>query len=766
MVRSGLLCFDDEKRCVFANRAASEILGLSPEQLIGRNSDELLKLQALRQDNRPADAGRKDIAEISFALSFDNAPNGSAAAGAITMLSGLDPEASGLVRDCRESMLLFRRAEKIRMEWEIIMDRIGDAVFLLDRNDVVNRCNHSAKKVLDKDFSRIIGRNIWTLLRQSGIDAFHADKIEVRQEDTGKWFVLDSYELGENGKGPLKTVLTLYDSTALKRTHELEEKNALISESREKLKTALDGISALIQKVVEGKGFNVRFQNPYLPKCYEMLSCEKQDCPCYGGSASRCWQMSDTCTYSGGRALRAFAEKIMSCSECTVFKEATKDPVYQIGEHFNNMMHLLDLNHEKLVSAHYELAEKTALIIENTEKLETALVGISALIQKVVEGKGFNVRFQNPYLPKCYEVLSCEKQDCPCYGGGQSRCWQKAGTYCGGKVQGAFAEKIKNCSECTVFKEATKDPIYEIGEHFNNMMHLLELNNRKLTTAYAELKSAQSKILQQEKMAAIGQLAAGVAHEINNPIAFVMSNLNSLGKYAARLKGHLRAQSEALEAISRGQDASAALGRVDEAARLTKIDSVTRDIETLITESLEGTDRVRQIVQNLKNFSHVDESEFKYADINAGLSSTINIVWNELKYKADLEKELGDIPLIKCNPGQLNQVFLNLLVNAAQAMEKHGRLKVRSWRAAEHVCVSVSDTGCGIPPENIPRIFDPFFTTKEVGKGTGLGLSIAYDIVKKHRGEITAESVAGAGTTFTVKIPIGLEDLSQEAHDE
>ncbi len=632
MVRSGLLCFDDEKRCVFANRAASEILGLSPEQLIGRNSDELLKLQALRQDNRPADAGRKDIAEISFALSFDNAPNGSAAAGAITMLSGLDPEASGLVRDCRESMLLFRRAEKIRMEWEIIMDRIGDAVFLLDRNDVVNRCNHSAKKVLDKDFSRIIGRNIWTLLRQSGIDAFHADKIEVRQEDTGKWFVLDSYELGENGKGSLKTVLTLYDSTALKRTHELEEKNALISESREKLKTALDGISALIQKVVEGKGFNVRFQNPY--------------------------------------------------------------------------------------------------------------------------------------LPKCYEVLSCEKQDCPCYGGGQSRCWQKAGTYCGGKVQGAFAEKIKNCSECTVFKKATKDPIYEIGEHFNNMMHLLELNNRKLTTAYAELKSAQSKILQQEKMAAIGQLAAGVAHEINNPIAFVMSNLNSLGKYAARLKDHLRAQSEALEAISRGQDASAALGRVDEAARLTKIDSVTRDIETLITESLEGTDRVRQIVQNLKNFSHVDESEFKYADINAGLSSTINIVWNELKYKADLEKELGDIPLIKCNPGQLNQVFLNLLVNAAQAMEKHGRLKVRSWRAAEHVCVSVSDTGCGIPPENIPRIFDPFFTTKEVGKGTGLGLSIAYDIVKKHRGEITAESVAGAGTTFTVKIPIGLEDLSQEAHDE
>ncbi len=766
MVRSGLLCFDEEKRCVFANLAASEILGLSPEELIGKSREEVLELQGRREAGQPADAGRKDSAEISFDLSFDNKPNG-AAAPAITLLAGLDPESGRLVRDSRESMLLFRQVEKVRMEWEIIMDRIGDAVFLLDRDDAVSRCNYSAKKVLDKDFSQIIGRNIWILLHQSGIDAFHADKIEAHQKNTGRWFVLNFYELGETGGDLRETggerlgrVLTLYDSTALKKAHELEEKNALISRSREELKTALDGISALIKQVVESKGFEVRFENPHLSRCYEMLSCKKEDCPCYGRGASRCWQKEGT--YCGGEVQGAFAKKIKNCVECPVFRGATKDPVYEIGEHFNNMMNLLEINNNKLKNAHYELAEKTALIIENKEKLETALDGISALMQKVVDGKGFEVRFENPFLPKCYEVLSCMKNGCPCYGRGAARCWQMEGTFCGGEVQGAFAQKIKNCVECPVFMEATKDPIYQIGEYFNNMMQMLGLSNGELATAYSELKSAQSQMLQQEKMASIGQLAAGVAHEINNPIAFVMSNLNSFSKYVSRLKDYIEAQAEAMGAMAKGQDPAAALGRVNEAGRLLKIDSVTKDVDTLIAESLDGADRVRQIVRNLKDFSHVDESEFKYADINAGLASTINIVWNELKYKAELEKEFGGLPLVKCNPGQLNQVFLNLLVNAAQAIEKSGRIKVKSWRDPQYVYIRVSDTGCGIPSENIPRIFDPFFTTKEVGKGTGLGLSIAYDIVKKHRGEINVESAAGTGTAFTVKIPIGPEDTQPE----
>ncbi|MCL5236863.1 MAG: response regulator [Nitrospirae bacterium] len=303
---------------------------------------------------------------------------------------------------------------------------------------------------------------------------------------------------------------------------------------------------------------------------------------------------------------------------------------------------------------------------------------------------------------------------------------------------------------------STSNPIYQIGEHFNNMMNMLEAKNNQLEKAYAELKAAQSRILQQEKMASIGQLAAGVAHEINNPTGFIMSNLGSLQKYTGKLSEFLKIQSEAIEELSRhaGGSAEAVLGRVKEFKRTLKIDYVTDDLGNLIKESIDGTERVKKIVQDLKRFSHVDESEYKMADINSGLESTINIVWNELKYKASVKKEFGNIPMTKCNPGQLNQVFMNILVNAAHAIEKQGEITVKTWREGEHIHISIADTGCGIPEDKLGKIFEPFFTTKEVGKGTGLGLSIAYDIVKKHNGEITAVSETGKGTKFTIKIPI------------
>ncbi|HMK49329.1 MAG TPA: ATP-binding protein, partial [Thermodesulfovibrionales bacterium] len=175
---------------------------------------------------------------------------------------------------------------------------------------------------------------------------------------------------------------------------------------------------------------------------------------------------------------------------------------------------------------------------------------------------------------------------------------------------------------------------------------------------------------------------------------------------------------------------------------------------SLIKESLEGTERVKRIVQDLKTFSHIDEAEWKMADVNTSIESTLNIVWNEIKYKATLRKDYGDIPLTICNPGQLNQVFMNMLINAAHAIEKQGEITIRTFRSDGYVNVSISDTGRGIPDDKIGRIFEPFFTTKEVGKGTGLGLSIAYDIIKKHKGYISVESELGKGSTFTVKIPV------------
>jgi PAS domain S-box-containing protein len=396
-----------------------------------------------------------------------------------------------------------------------------------------------------------------------------------------------------------------------------------------------------------------------------------------------------------------------------------------------------------------KLEQSNQEIEENRLSLQHALDELSALIQRVETEQAFSVRYSNPNIKKCYELKNCEKTDCPCYGKEALRCWQIAGTHCGGCVQGEFAQKYRNCIECAVFKAASPNPIYHIGEHFNNMMNILELKNRELGNAYSELKLTQTKILQQEKMASIGQLAAGVAHEINNPMAFISSNLGTMRKYLDRIFEYMHCLANECSL----KDRLAADERLADARKRLNIDAVMGDAKKLIAESLEGADRVKTIVKNLKSFSHVDQAEMKAADLNDCVESTLNIVWNELKYKATVKKEYGVLPRTQCYPQQMNQVFMNLLVNAAHAIEKQGEITIRTWHRDGSIFASVSDTGTGIPEQNLSRIFEPFFTTKEVGKGTGLGLSITYDIIKKHDGDITVKSDVGRGTTFTVKIP-------------
>ncbi len=286
-----------------------------------------------------------------------------------------------------------------------------------------------------------------------------------------------------------------------------------------------------------------------------------------------------------------------------------------------------------------------------------------------------------------------------------------------------------------------------ITEKLENTKSLLEAKNRELEEAYNELKQTQSQILQQEKMASIGQLAAGVAHEINNPMGFISSNLTTLQKYVERLGEYLEIQGK----VIRGEVGTEEL---KEAEKRLKIGYIREDMVDLIRESLEGAERVKKIVRDLKSFSRVDEAEEKMADINECIESTLNIVWNELKYRARVVKEYGDIPMTRCYPQQLNQVFMNLLVNAGHAIEKEGEIRIRTSNGGGEIKVEISDTGCGIPEEIRGRIFEPFFTTKEVGKGTGLGLSITYDIVKKHGGEIEVESEVGKGTAFTITLPV------------
>nr|WP_315235191.1 ATP-binding protein [uncultured Albidiferax sp.] len=276
--------------------------------------------------------------------------------------------------------------------------------------------------------------------------------------------------------------------------------------------------------------------------------------------------------------------------------------------------------------------------------------------------------------------------------------------------------------------------------------------NEELKQLNARLSDAQDKLMQSEKLASIGQLAAGVAHEINNPIGFIFSNFGTLERYLDDLFQMLSAYEQAEPALA-GTPVAAQLKALREKVEL---DFLKEDIPTLMNESKDGITRVRNIVQNLKDFSRVDTSqEWVLADLHHGISSTLNIVNNEIKYKADVVKEFGEIPDIECLPSELNQVFMNLLVNAAHAIHvERGLITIRTGTEGDTVWVDVEDNGGGIAKENLGRIFDPFFTTKAVGKGTGLGLSLSYGIVKKHFGQIDVFSEVGVGTRFRVSLPV------------
>lgn len=314
-----------------------------------------------------------------------------------------------------------------------------------------------------------------------------------------------------------------------------------------------------------------------------------------------------------------------------------------------------------------------------------------------------------------------------------------------------LAGQVVIISDITRQKQCTEQ-MEEKNRQILENVRLLNEKNSELESAYATLTATQAQIVQQEKMASIGQLSAGVAHEINNPMGFITSNLTTLGKYVDKITGFLRLQRSALADCDK-----AVADRLREAERSIKLDFILEDIGNLVAESLDGADRVRHIVKDLKSFARADDGERVATDINGCVESAITISWNEIKYKATLERQLGVVPPVPCSPNQLNQVLVNLLINAVQAIEKEGRITVRSWHEAPWACISVSDTGCGIHPETISRVFEPFFTTKEVGAGTGLGLSISYDLIRRHGGDILVESALGTGTTFTIRLPDGGE---------
>ena len=298
-------------------------------------------------------------------------------------------------------------------------------------------------------------------------------------------------------------------------------------------------------------------------------------------------------------------------------------------------------------------------------------------------------------------------------------------------------------------------PIFheELWARIRSGQRIIDLEDRN--------KKVAMQLYQSDKMASVGQLAAGVAHEINNPTGFVNSNLKTLSGYIHDIKDLMSCYASIMKALEDGEDGLkpiapqlfAKYAETRDIEQKADIDYVIDDIEDIINDCLEGTGRIKKIVADMKEFAHPGEDDMKLVNINKGLDTTLNVIQNEIKYKAEVVKEYGDLPSVLCYPQQLNQVFMNILVNAAQSIEGEGEIKIQTRTDDEWVEIRISDNGSGIEPENLPQIFDPFFTTKDVGEGTGLGMNVAYNIIRKHNGTIEAQSEVGEGTVFIIRIP-------------
>ena len=625
-VPDAIITIDSQGRVVAANPAVAEIFGVSPEELRRKGLEMILPagLHGRHDDFVAAAAARGRIKEGNRRVEVNGVHRERGEIPVELSLSawrrGDEIMFTAVIRDISSRRALeeenrlrhaalnedFSRLERIKKEWQLVLDSVPDPVLMAGSGDEIIRCNRSLVKLLGLDYARVLGRQWKELLSENGVEEgdFWGDRLIMVHARSGRAFAVQV--------------------------------------------NAARGEKDLVGSVV-------------------------------------------------------------------VLQE---------------------------VSAEIAMTEE---IEANRRALRSALDGIGETIVRVAEESDFSLRVATGVRGNCWEVMACGRQDCPSYGDEGGRCWERVGTFCGGEVQGAFARKLGNCRKCRFYLSQHEDPLAVIGEQFNHMMTILEEKNSELMVAYEKLKQAQGQLLQQEKMASIGQLAAGVAHEINNPVGFVSSNLSSMSRYGEKIREYIATLEEKV-----GDDPESAALK-----KKLKVGFILEDLTDLVRESLDGTDRVRDIVMNLKIFSRIDQSSEKPADINECIESTLKIVWNELKYKAKVEKDLAELPLTLCQAQQMNQVFMNLLVNAGQAISDKGVIRIKSWSEEGMVCVSISDTGSGIPADKIEHIFEPFFTTKDVGKGTGLGLSIVYDIVtNKHNGTIAVKSEEGVGTTFTVKIPL------------
>jgi signal transduction histidine kinase len=331
----------------------------------------------------------------------------------------------------------------------------------------------------------------------------------------------------------------------------------------------------------------------------------------------------------------------------------------------------------------------------------------------------------------------------------------------GFRLRGSYRELNRANEELAVLNESLEQRVHERTEDLSN--------------ALAELKESQVQLVQAEKMSSLGQLVAGISHEINTPLLYLANNASLIQERIASLKDFIEKSGDTLSLNPTDfTDRSEYQSRLIEGLRTLKIllreDELEASVEEIVDlnrDSIEGLADLTEMAQSLKDFSRLDRAPIDSFDVNAGIDKTLTIARNIVKHKAEVRKFYGDLPSIECSPSKINQVFLNLITNAAQAIEDHGEIVISTKRKGDdHVVVSISDTGCGIPEENLAKIRDPFFTTKEVGTGTGLGLSIVDEIVRSHGGELVVDSKVGKGSTFSVILPIRQVSMAAETDDD
>lgn len=291
------------------------------------------------------------------------------------------------------------------------------------------------------------------------------------------------------------------------------------------------------------------------------------------------------------------------------------------------------------------------------------------------------------------------------------------------------------------------------------MENNVEAKNRDLSRALSHLKESQTQLVQSEKMASLGQMVAGVAHEINTPLGYVKGNVEMVREVLEQMHDLAQQYQKLMDVLSGNEIELDALSLSEHLAHLLSLNeeinpaSLLLDVGEIFDDTMYGIEQINELVASLKDFSRLDKAKTDNVDLNECIENSLLIANNTLKYRVEVIKKLGSLPKLKCSPSQINQVILNLLTNAAHAINDYGKVLVKSYVEGSHAVIIVEDNGKGISKQNLSRVFDPFFTTKEVGKGTGMGLSISFKIIKDHGGSISVASKEGVGTRFTIKLP-------------